>query len=366
MRSSGAGAKARAAAVSGWARLHDVFISYSTTDKQVADAACASLEAQGVRCWIAPRDILGGDDFADAVVAAISQARVFVLIFSSHSNASEHVRREVQAAFHRGAVVVPLRIEDIEPSGALEYYLSGRHWLDAMTPPLEAQLKRLADNVKAVLSATPASERSLEQDRGASSLPRLRSTSVDAGWRRWALWVGGPLGALALGAMLYLVAQRLSTPVVDPLRRQTCESYLNQSAAMQARSAKVALEDNSARAGAILALLQSGRTGQSIYYVALSTPATPVGDYAAVSHFWEDFSECVSEKTLDFERVSNVVSFPDDFWNSTRNLRLLFGANWHGLGKGIPDFMSQFRNLCQAYKNGRASDPQAVALDCTQ
>ena len=39
---------------------HDVFISYSTADKTAADAVCAILEGNGVRCWIAPRDIMRG------------------------------------------------------------------------------------------------------------------------------------------------------------------------------------------------------------------------------------------------------------------------------------------------------------------
>jgi hypothetical protein len=36
----------------------DVFLSYSSKDKTVADAACAMLEAKGVRRWMAPRDIV--------------------------------------------------------------------------------------------------------------------------------------------------------------------------------------------------------------------------------------------------------------------------------------------------------------------
>ena len=36
---------------------HDVFISYSSQDKAVADAACARLESRKIRCWIAPRDV---------------------------------------------------------------------------------------------------------------------------------------------------------------------------------------------------------------------------------------------------------------------------------------------------------------------
>ena len=37
-----------------------VFISYSHTDKASADAACATLEQAGIRCRIAPRDIVPG------------------------------------------------------------------------------------------------------------------------------------------------------------------------------------------------------------------------------------------------------------------------------------------------------------------
>jgi hypothetical protein len=36
---------------------HDVFISYSSKDKPVADAVCAGPEGRGIRCWVAPRDI---------------------------------------------------------------------------------------------------------------------------------------------------------------------------------------------------------------------------------------------------------------------------------------------------------------------
>ena len=37
---------------------HDIIISDSTLDKPITDAVCAGLEARGIRCWIAPRDIL--------------------------------------------------------------------------------------------------------------------------------------------------------------------------------------------------------------------------------------------------------------------------------------------------------------------
>jgi hypothetical protein len=40
---------------------YDVFVSYSHPDKASADAACATLEQAGIRCWIAPRAIPARD-----------------------------------------------------------------------------------------------------------------------------------------------------------------------------------------------------------------------------------------------------------------------------------------------------------------
>jgi hypothetical protein len=63
---------------------HDVFVSYSSKDKPVADAVCATLEARSIRCWIAPRDILPGTDYGAAIVDAITQSRFMVLVLSAN------------------------------------------------------------------------------------------------------------------------------------------------------------------------------------------------------------------------------------------------------------------------------------------
>lgn len=79
---------------------HDVFISYSSLDKAIADAACSRLEQAGIRCWIAPRDVLPGSDWATAIVKAIEQCRVVVLIFTDHVNAPGPVWKEIERAAH--------------------------------------------------------------------------------------------------------------------------------------------------------------------------------------------------------------------------------------------------------------------------
>ena len=128
-----------------------VFISYSSKDKAVGDAACARLEAGGHGCWIAPRDIRPGREWGEAIVEGIAACKVFVLIFSANANASPQVRREIERAVHHGLVIVPFRIEDIAPAGSLEYFMSVPHWLDALTPPLEQHLCELADVVARVI-----------------------------------------------------------------------------------------------------------------------------------------------------------------------------------------------------------------------
>ena len=49
---------------------HHVFVSYSQHDKPVADAVVARLEQAGFRCWMAPRDVLAGTSWGDAIVNA--------------------------------------------------------------------------------------------------------------------------------------------------------------------------------------------------------------------------------------------------------------------------------------------------------
>jgi DNA-directed RNA polymerase subunit RPC12/RpoP len=111
---------------------HDVFISYSHEDKAVADAVCVAFEAKGIRCWIAPRDIAAGASWAATIIDALENARVMVLIYSSRSNLSPQVVREVGQAVSKGAVIAPFCIEDAPMSKEMDYFLGASHWFDAI------------------------------------------------------------------------------------------------------------------------------------------------------------------------------------------------------------------------------------------
>ncbi len=130
---------------------HSVFICHSTKDKQVADAACSALEAQDIPCWIAPRDIFAGEEYGEAIIDALDECQIVLLIFSLAANNSPQVRREIERAVSKGKFIVPFRIEDVMPSRAMEFALGNTHWLDAMSPPLEDYLVRLCTSIARLL-----------------------------------------------------------------------------------------------------------------------------------------------------------------------------------------------------------------------
>ena len=129
---------------------HDVFICHSSKDKEIADATCHFLEQNGIKCWIAPRDVSTGS-YAVSIVDAIETSKLLVIIFSNNSNVSDHVKNELEIAVSSGITIQPFRIEDVEPSTEMKYYIKRMHWLDALTPPLEDHLSKLTEMISKLL-----------------------------------------------------------------------------------------------------------------------------------------------------------------------------------------------------------------------
>jgi TolB-like protein/Tfp pilus assembly protein PilF len=137
----------------------DVFISYASQDKAVADAVCEALERNGLRCWIAPRDVTPGEFYAESIVHAIDSTKVIVLVLSEHSADSQHVLREVERASSKRHPVVSFRLDSAPLPAGLEYFLNSSQWLDASTTGVAGSLHRLVDAVKTALSQPVTSPR---------------------------------------------------------------------------------------------------------------------------------------------------------------------------------------------------------------
>jgi TIR domain len=180
---------------------HDIFISYSSNDKPVADAVCATFEAHGMRCWIAPRDVPPGAAWGAAIVDAIQNSRVMVLIFSESANASGQIAREVERAADYGVTIVPIRVEDVAPAQSLQYFLSNIHWLDALSPPLERRLQEIAAKIKPMLEQKSMAGPTIQAGRKLSADGNY-SKQTDSN-KRWLLSLIALLVVLATVAAIW-------------------------------------------------------------------------------------------------------------------------------------------------------------------
>jgi hypothetical protein len=107
-----------------------LFVSHVSEDRDAALQVVEELERRGLRCWIAPRNVRPGRPFDDEIANAIETCQAMLLIFSEHCNDSEYIRREVTVAGESHKVVIPFRIENVEPKRGLRVRLSDLHWLD--------------------------------------------------------------------------------------------------------------------------------------------------------------------------------------------------------------------------------------------
>ena len=89
------------------------FISYSSRDAAAAVEFCDLLESRGLSCWVAPRNIIPGREYADEIMRGMAGSASVVLLVSSNSNVSKHVMREVEQAIKLGKPIFPILLEKI-------------------------------------------------------------------------------------------------------------------------------------------------------------------------------------------------------------------------------------------------------------
>lgn len=170
--------------------MHDVFISHASVDADSARRLVASLEQRGVRCWVAPRDVAPGSDYAEAIVDAIRGSRMTIVLISDAAIRSAHVRREVERAAHVGIPTLPVRVEDVSPSGSLEYFLSGAHYIDWLSGSADAP----ATSIHRTL------ERASDEPEATSAGPTVGTPSPARNWN----WIAG--GAALIGLLGLVLA----------------------------------------------------------------------------------------------------------------------------------------------------------------
>ena len=129
-----------------------------------------------MKCWIAPRDIPAGGDYAEAIISAIEATDAMVVLFSERANGSQHIRREVERALNYNKRICPVTIDNAKLAGALDYFLATLQWTDATSAPMNQALELAADQLEATLAGTDAPA---DAARTAAPSPPRTESSAD-------------------------------------------------------------------------------------------------------------------------------------------------------------------------------------------
>lgn len=109
---------------------HDVFISYSSKNLIKVNEVSEFLESNGIKCFLAVRDIPKGTEWASVIPEAIKDSSTFLVIHSSEYNESIEVDREIKIASDNKKKIITLRIDGCDFNSAKEYYLTVINWID--------------------------------------------------------------------------------------------------------------------------------------------------------------------------------------------------------------------------------------------
>jgi hypothetical protein len=102
------------------------------------------------------------------------------------------------------------------------------------------------------------------------------------------------------------------------------------------------------------ASLEEYRTGASLYY------APRLADFREIRAFYEELGALLRFNAVDFEVVFQLITFPNDFYETTKPLQDFIRAHWFALRSDpakhtLKDFGSNMRRLATNYDRRRAN-----------
>ncbi|MCM1058621.1 MAG: toll/interleukin-1 receptor domain-containing protein [Firmicutes bacterium] len=168
-----------------------IFISHSSKDASTAAEICDLLEQNGIECFVAPRDIRSGREYAEEIVNGIDGSHAMVLLMSGAANASPHVLREVERAVSKNIPLLVYKLEEVELSRSLEYFLMTHQWIDQEKTDdyvkiLEA-VKELEQNTASPLRTADGSRKAGKDGQNGAGVQKTAAglPKPQKGTRRW-------------------------------------------------------------------------------------------------------------------------------------------------------------------------------------
>lgn len=152
-----------------------VFLSHASADADRAVLLCMRLESEGIRCWIAPRDISAGHRYSEAILEGIEDCAIFLLLFSEDAADSTHVANELEHAASSGKRILVIRTDGADPSQNRNFslFVRSHQWFDASQGPLSRYLGQLVYNLRTLLEANALPAADPKSEAQVSTAPKI-------------------------------------------------------------------------------------------------------------------------------------------------------------------------------------------------
>ncbi len=105
--------------------MADIFISYSSRDREQADLLTELLASAGLSVWIDQSGIEAASSWSEEIVNALDGCKAFIVMLSPNSIESKNVVREVALAFEKNKKILPLDLEPVSLPASMQYHLAG-------------------------------------------------------------------------------------------------------------------------------------------------------------------------------------------------------------------------------------------------
>lgn len=182
-----------------------IFISHSSKDAAGAKEVCGLLESNGHGCFLAPRDIRAGREYAQEIIEGIDRADVLVLLLSENANQSPHVLREIERAVSRGIPIVVYKMEEVNLTKSMEYFLMMHQWTSGETDGDYNSILKCIDGMELEKGMVQSNEAGGNKKKGEGKAENSRKKSriiaaaVTAAAILFAVWIlnygfGTPVG----------------------------------------------------------------------------------------------------------------------------------------------------------------------------
>ena len=181
-----------------------IFLSHSSKDAVIAERICEQLEKSGIQCFIAPRNIRPGKEYAEEIINGIDESAAVILLMSKNANSSPHVLREVEHAVSGGTPILVYKIEDVVLSKSMEYFLMTHQWVSSKPQEDYADILAFARDL--------AKKENEEQGRTKAAQNAADKEPKAAAKRKTGSFAAAAVAVLAIAAIAFF-AMRKPEPV---------------------------------------------------------------------------------------------------------------------------------------------------------